>query len=158
MARPLLCLLAVAVVIGGCGGHSSFTIKTDGGGSLRGVRTIPEDGERYVETDITISVFWVSGYEPPAEFRFALIGEDGEKVLTKMRKSNDPNTWTFEPTWDLDFDTLYTIEITADGSERKFVFRTEYGDRSSPASTNEHKIPDPAASAPQREHTVKTRY
>lgn len=67
-------LLAAA----GCGAHRSYTIHTDETGSLRALRTSPEDGDHDVPTDVWIRVYWLADYTPPSEFAFALRdGSDG---------------------------------------------------------------------------------
>jgi hypothetical protein len=120
-----ICLPALAAIIVGCGAHSSYTVDTGGSGSLRGVRTVPADTADDVETDVHIRVYWVAGYEPPPEFTFRLRDDSGDSVLTVDRASNEPDEWIFEPWSALDYDTIYTIELTAGDSSRTFVFRTE---------------------------------
>ncbi len=159
MRRVLLCLccLVAAVTIAGCGGHSSHSISTGGSGDLRGLRTIPEDGERDVDVYETIRVYWVAGYEPPPSFKFALRDRAGNKILTVKKSSDVPNEWRFEPYAPLEYDSRYTIEVTYGGSNPRFVFWTEEdrilmqaGD-AAPAEG-----PDPGDSEPLPEHTVDT--
>lgn len=152
-----MCLFAVAVVIAGCGAHSSHAISTGGDGDLRGVRTIPDDGERNVDVDETIRVYWVTGYDPPPEFRFVLRDHEGVEVATVRKSSSDPNEWRFEPYGNLDYYSRYTIEISYGDSRRTFVFWTEEESLFMLSANESPKEPDPGDSEPQLEHRVVTR-
>lgn len=155
---PYLCFLALAAVFAGCGGHSSYTIQTGGSGDLRGLRTDPADGDTNVRIDPTICVYWVTGYDPPPEFKFVLRDRDDAKVLTIKKASDDPNHWLFAPVEDLDYSTRYSIQVTYQDTSRTFIFRTEDEDVRStlPVRGREAKKPDPGDSAPQYEHAVRT--
>ena len=153
-----LCFLAVAAFVVGCGGHSSYNVETGGTGDLRGLRTDPADGDTNVRVDPTISVYWVTGYDPPPEFTFVLRDDYGDKVYTIKKPSDDPNHWLFAPYEVLEYDSRYAIEVRYKDSSRTFVFRTEEEDRSSALSMSPRKTRerDPGDSAPQLEHTVRT--
>lgn len=152
-----LCFLAVAAFVVGCGGHSSYTVETGGSGDLRGLRTDPADGDTNVRVDPTISVYWVTGYDPPPEFKFILRDDDGNKVYTIKKSSDDPNHWLFAPYEDLEYDSRYAIEVTYQDSSRTFIFRTEEEDGSTLfMKQRKTREADPGDSAPQLEHTVRT--
>lgn len=154
----LICLGFLAVSIAGCGAHSSQSINTDGDGSLLGVRTVPADGRYDVRATTSIRVYWVEGYEPPAQFTFRLRDEDRNSVYTTYKALHDPEQWVFEPYGGLEYNTFYTIEIAAGNSRRYFVFETEPEPFffSDPESGNEPHDPEPGDSKPQAEHMVVT--
>lgn len=153
-----LCFLAVAAVVVGCGGHSSYTIETGGTGDLRGLRTDPADGDTNVRVDPTIRVYWVTGYDPPPEFTFVLRDDFGDKVYTVRKDTDDPDTWLFAPYEDLEYDSRYGIEVRYEDNSRTFIFRTEEdnGRSALAASRTKTRERDPSDSAPQLEHTVRT--
>lgn len=155
---PYLCFIVVAAIVVGCGGHSSYHVETGGSGDLRGLRTDPADGDTNVRVDPTICVYWVTGYDPPPEFTFILRDDDGDKVYTIKKSSDDPNHWLFAPREDLEYDSRYAIEVQYKDSSRTFIFRTEEEDLGSALSMSRRKTrePDPGDSAPQLEHTVRT--
>ncbi len=136
MKRLLIAVLILLFIglIAGCGGggSKSQTGTSPWYGSLRGVATTPEDGDRYVPVSAWIHIYWPdSRFPPPREFTMVLDkGESGDRwsrVRTKYSKADsDPagGSWWFEPSSQFSSDTWYRITLTIANrpSERVVVY------------------------------------
>jgi len=126
MTRFAVLFLVAVVGVGllaGCAGSRRHTIDTGGDGFLRDVRTMPDDGDYSVSTNIWVRVYWPAPTEPPPTFTFALRDGTDTRVYTSMRSGDELYEWWFEPSEELDYDSRYTIEIRS-GSEvvRSYFF------------------------------------
>ncbi len=142
--RWLKVLPALILLLCGCGGSSRHTIVTGGQGSLEGLRFIPADHSRNVDTDTDPEIFWISGYEPPSRFTVSLkrIDEYGDlyPVTTDLTQSGT-NRWKLKVLGTLNEGTLYAIIVRDDtrGEQKEAWFLTEKHGRSrqTPPATRE---------------------
>ncbi|MFN3420148.1 MAG: hypothetical protein ACK40X_00300 [Armatimonadota bacterium] len=139
--RFLKLLPALVLLLCGCQGSSRHTIETSGQGSLEGLRFIPADHSRGVDTDTDPEIFWLPGYEPPSRFTVSLkrINEYGDlyPVATDLTPSGT-NRWKLKVVGTLNEGTLYAIIVHDDtrGDQREAWFLTKKYGRSSKAPPN----------------------
>lgn len=136
--RCLMLFPALILLLCGCEGSSRHTIVTGGQGSLEGLRFIPADHSRYVDTDTDPEIFWLPGYSPPSRFTVSLkrIDEYGDlhPVTTDLTQSGT-NRWKLKVVGTLDEGTLYAIIVHDDtrGEQKEAWFLTEKYGRSQQA-------------------------
>ncbi len=136
--RFLKLLPVLVLLLCGCKGSSRHTIETGGQGSLEGLKFIPADHSRGVDTDTDPEIFWLPGYEPPSRFTVSLkrIDEYGDlyPVTTNLTQSGTKR-WKLKVVGTLNEGTLYTIIVHDDarGDQREAWFLTEKYGRSSKA-------------------------
>ncbi len=155
MKRWCLFTALLLLFLCGCQGRSRHTVS-GGQGSLEGLQFLPPDHSREVDTDTDPEIFWLPGYEPPAQFTVSLkrIDEysDLHPVNTELRRP-DPNLyrWKLKVVGTLSEGTLYAIIVRDDtrGTFREVWFLTK--------KSRWRSTPSPQPDRPQRgafEHTV----
>lgn len=136
--RFLKLLPMLVLLLCGCQGSSRHTVVTSGQGSLEGLKFIPADHSRNVDTDTDPEIFWLSGYEPPARFTVSLkrIDEYGDlyPVVTELTPSGT-NRWKLKVVGTLNEGTLCAIIVHDDtrGDQREAWFLTKKHGRSTQA-------------------------
>lgn len=106
-------LAALAAV--GCG--SSNSTKTEGTGRLADAEIAPLPGATFIARDSEFTIFWSSGFEPPASFTARLYQIDGAggiaEVPSTLVRDGQEFRWFLRPTSNLPFRSALYVELTA---------------------------------------------
>jgi hypothetical protein len=146
-----LALIALAVVLAGCGGSSRTTINTGTNGSMLGLVITPEPQSLGIDRGDDFFLDWPAGYEPPSSFTVSLRQVDTDATTEAIFTEVDTYStghYRVRPTSTLPAGTFLLLRIVSDRETVRAMFLT---DDSGFAMTRKANI-----GAGQAEHTITT--
>ena len=145
MQRRYLLTLAATTLLGtaliGCG--SSNTTKTEGTGRLADAEIAPVPGATFISRDSEFTIFWSSGFEPPASFAARLYQVDGAGEIAELPSSlvrdGQEFRWFLRPTSVLTSRAAVYVELSSPG-QTSLDFAYIAGRAQSAAKTAVHPL------------------
>jgi hypothetical protein len=152
-----LTALGALLALTGCGGTNQ--VDTDGNGRLRDVDVSPVPGATFLPRTTEFTVFWSSGFEPPASFtarmyRLRSDASSDEEIPTSLVRDGSAFRWFLRPSGDLPTNSAVYLELSAPGES---TLRFSYIVGTSRAQSLATPLPERPGAVTALRHTITVR-